>query len=95
VTPKLAHTLLEPLFQLQGVPTEEARRMAVFTRALQEAKDPPDPSIHAPHFDSIRESLLLIDDLANQLQIPLSQPWLRSKISARTPNGSSTTAKAE
>jgi Heterokaryon incompatibility protein (HET)/Ankyrin repeats (3 copies) len=66
-TTNLAYQLLQPLIEAQGVPIEDAQRMAAFTRALDEAKPPPDPSIYGPHMESIRESLSILDELARSV----------------------------
>jgi Heterokaryon incompatibility protein (HET)/Ankyrin repeats (3 copies) len=63
-TTKLAYTLLGPIFRLQGLPTEDAERAAGFARALHGTGNSLDPSIHGPHFDSMREALLILNELA-------------------------------
>lgn len=60
----VAYTLLGLLLQLQGMDTEEAERSVGFIKAVNEMKISPDPRIHGPNFDSIRDSLLLLDELA-------------------------------
>jgi hypothetical protein len=66
-TTNLAYKLLQPFFEAQGVPGEDAQRVAAFTRALDETKPPPDPSIYGPHMESIRDSLSILDELARSV----------------------------
>ncbi len=63
-TTNLACTMLGPLFQAQGLSAQDAQRAADFAQAVHEMEDGPDPSVHGPHFDSIRDTLILLDDLA-------------------------------
>ncbi len=60
---ELSRTLLRPLLQLQ-MPSEDAEKAAQFMVAGSAVEDTPEPGIHGPYYDHIRNSLHVLEEIA-------------------------------